>query len=63
MRDVIYFLAMAETQYRPSETAGPMPNAKISVANPKVPPKVQPMLTTTISIKALTQAIGRLVIL
>ena len=46
-------------QKSPTETAGPMPNAKRTVASPMVPPKVQPIATTTISMEALTQAIGR----
>ena len=36
-----------------------MPNAKMIVASPMVPPNVQPIATTTISIEALTQAIGK----
>ena len=63
MDGIIYFLDRAETQYSPRETAGPIPNAKRSVANPKVPPKVQPIQTTATSIKTLTHAIGRPVIL
>ena len=43
--------------------AGPIPNANIKVPGPTVPPKYQPIVTTDISRKALTAAIGKFVFL
>ena len=54
-----YFLDIAETVYRPADTAGPIPKAKIKVARPIVPPNFQPIEIIVNSITALTQAIGK----
>ena len=45
----------------PRATAGPTPNANNKVPMPTVPPRYQPVITTVISRKALTKAIGKLV--
>ena len=45
----------------PKATQGPIPNANNKVPIPTVPPKYQPIETTDISKKALTDAMGKLV--
>ena len=50
------------TKNSPKATQGPIPKAKISVPIPTVPPKYQPIITTVISKKALTKAIGKFVV-
>ena len=51
-------MASLDIDCRPSETAGPIPKANIKVPIPAVPPRVQPKITTVISIHALTSAMG-----
>ena len=52
------FFASLDIDCKPSETAGPIPKANIKVPIPAVPPRVQPKITTVISIHALTSAMG-----
>ena len=49
------------TIYKPKATEGPTPKANNNVPIPTVPPKYHPILTTDISRKALTKAIGKFV--
>ena len=54
-----YLLEIEETQCNPKDNDGPIPNAKIIVPIPMVPPKNQPTLITVTSYRTLTKAIGR----
>ena len=49
------------TKNKPKATQDPIPNAKIRVPTPTVPPRYQPANTAEISKRALTKAIGRFV--
>ena len=58
---IAHFEFFKINKYKLTATEGPIPNAKIRVPTPTIPPKDHPAKTTIISIQALTKAIGALV--
>lgn len=58
---IVHFEFFKINKYKLTATEGPIPNAKIRVPTPTIPPKDHPAKTTIISIQALTKAIGALV--